>query len=107
MVFLDIGGAEGIISLQIVEKVKQIIIFECNREWITALNATFEPYKDKVKIVNKYVSNVTKGFSVSLDDFISEECIHEQNFFIKCDSEGSEVQFLEGVRHTLHEKMSN
>lgn len=103
-VFLDIGGAEGIISLQVVERVKQVVIFECNSEWVTALNATFEPYIDKVKIVNKYVSDKTEGMSISLDDFIAKEYAEEENFFIKCDIEGSEMKFLEGAQRTLREK---
>jgi 16S rRNA A1518/A1519 N6-dimethyltransferase RsmA/KsgA/DIM1 with predicted DNA glycosylase/AP lyase activity len=40
-----------------VSGVNRIYMFEYDKEWIAALETTFEPYKDKVEIINKYVSN--------------------------------------------------
>lgn len=48
---LDIGAAEGIFSLSAIEKARMIYLFEYDPKWIKALNATFEPWKDKVKII--------------------------------------------------------
>ena len=53
---LDVGAAEGFFALSVIEHVKEIILFECDVEWIKALEATFKPWKDKVFIINKYVS---------------------------------------------------
>jgi hypothetical protein len=50
-VLVDVGAAEGNFALSVVEKASHIIIFETNKEWIKPLQATYEPWKDKVTIV--------------------------------------------------------
>ena len=56
-VLLDVGAAEGILSLMAIEQVKHVYLFECSEDWIDALNKTFEPWKDKVTIIKKFVSD--------------------------------------------------
>lgn len=44
----DIGSAEGNFSLSNIENVKKVYLFESDKEWIEALEATFRPWRDKV-----------------------------------------------------------
>lgn len=60
-IFLDIGGAEGYITLLVMPFVKEALIFECDEKWTEALNATFEPYHNKVKIIHQFVGAETRG----------------------------------------------
>ncbi|MDR2690767.1 MAG: methyltransferase [Dysgonamonadaceae bacterium] len=93
----DVGAAEGIFALSVIDKVKKIYLFEVDPEWIEALEATFAPWKEKVVVVNKYVSDHTGNVCIALDDFFNSQPIH----FIKADIEGAENQLLEGARRIL------
>lgn len=68
-VVVDAGAADGNFSLSVVEKAGAIYIFETESEWIEALEATFAPWKEKVHIVNKFISNVNDARNATLDDF--------------------------------------
>lgn len=94
-VLVDVGSAEGILSLQLVDKVKHVYLFECEDKWISALNKTFAPWKDKVTIVEKYVSNVDGDKTIRLDTFFKTQSLLPT--FIKLDVEGAEEQVLEGM----------
>ncbi|MDR2602107.1 MAG: FkbM family methyltransferase [Spirochaetaceae bacterium] len=96
-VVADVGAAEGIFALSIVEKALKIYLFECGSEWTAPLKKTFEPWKEKVVIVQKYVSDVTDDNCVRLDDFIQKEEIN----FIKADIEGAETALLAGMKNIL------
>lgn len=98
---IDIGVAEGNFALMAIEKVSRAILFETDVEWIEALNATFEPWKEKVLIVNKFVSNVTDTTSTRLDDFIPGS---ESISFIKIDVDGAESKLLDGCKRILTEQ---
>ena len=100
-VIADIGAAEGNFSLANVEKVKKIYLFECDDEWIEALEATFNPWKDKVEICNKFVSNTDSVNCITLDNFTKT---HPDISFLKVDIEGEEGNFLEGSQSFLHSK---
>jgi hypothetical protein len=91
-VVIDAGVAEGNFALSVIEKVKKIYLFEVDETWIEALNVTFAPWKDKVIIVNKYVSDNNKGNCITLDAFLGNEKID----FIKADIEGAERQLFNG-----------
>lgn len=99
-VLLDIGAAEGNFALMAVEKASRIILFESNPDWTEALTATFEPWKDKVQIVNKFVGDTTFGMCTTLDDFLAPE---EKVSFLKIDIEGAEYQLLMGSSRILEE----
>jgi hypothetical protein len=94
----DVGAAEGEFSLSIIEKVKKIYIFEADPELLEALQATFAPWKEKVFIVNKYVSNKTEAECVTLDYFFKDQEIPN---FIKVDIEGAEYDLIQGGKKTL------
>ena len=93
----DIGAAEGIFALSVVEKVKKVYLFECATAWSEALERTFEPWKEKVTIVNRYVSDSTDNTSITLDEFLNGSQID----FIKADIEGAEIKLLAGAKETL------
>ena len=93
----DIGAAEGIFALSVVEKVKKLYLFECETVWSEALERTFEPWKKKVTIVNRYVSDSTDNTSITLDEFLNGSKID----FIKADIEGAEIKLLLGAKETL------
>jgi hypothetical protein len=96
-VIADVGAAEGIWALTHVELAERIYLFECNREWIAALQKTFEMWKDKVVIINQYLSNVSNKECITFDDFINGEKID----VIKADIEGAELNMLTGSEKTL------
>ena len=96
-VIADVGTAEGNWALTHVEKAGKVYLFECDRIWIKALEKTFEPWKEKVVIVDKYVSNNNDDENVTLDSFFDKERID----FIKADIEGMEINLLEGSEKIL------
>ncbi len=98
-VIADIGAAEGNFSLSNIETVKKIYLFECDSEWIEALEATFSPWKEKVIICNKFVSNIDNKNSITLDTFIKE---YDDITFLKVDIEGEEANFLKGAHNFLN-----
>lgn len=97
-VLVDIGAAEGNFALSVVEKASRIILFESNKEWIKPLNATFEPWKDKVTIVKKFVGDVSNSTSIRLDDYFTAD---EKLSFLKIDVEGAESRLLNGCQRIL------
>jgi hypothetical protein len=101
-VVADLGAAEGIFALSIIEDVKKIYLFECDNDWIEALNLTFEPWKERVVIVNKFVSNINSENKITVDEYFKDKNID----LIKADIEGSEVAMLEGGRKTFKYKVS-
>jgi hypothetical protein len=101
-VIVDVGSAEGNFALDVVERAKKLYLFEVEPIWIEALEATFAPYKNKVVIVNKYVSDNNDENCVTLDNFFSNEKID----FIKADIEGAEPQLLAGAKNILASRTS-
>lgn len=82
-VLFDIGCAEGNIALAHVEKAGRVVLFECDEEWIEALNATFAPWKEKVTIIPKLVSSHTHEATVSIGDFL--KTFPQKPHFVKMD----------------------
>lgn len=93
-VIVDVGAAEGNFSLSVIEKVKKVYIFEVEKDWIKALEATFEPWKEKVEIVQKYVSDEDTMDAIKLDTFFNNG---QTVNFIKADVEGAEAQVVNGA----------
>jgi hypothetical protein len=96
-VIADIGSAEGMWALSNVEKSKEIHLFECEKEWIKPLQKTFEPWKEKVHIINKYISNIDDEKNITLDKYFNGKEIN----FIKADIEGAELSLLEGAMNII------
>lgn len=99
---LDIGAAEGILSLMAIEQVEHIYLFECEECWIEALQKTFEPWKEKVTIVPKYVGDHDDDSTVTLDTFFRDK--PHPNLFVKMDIEGMERKALAGADFLFSEQ---
>ncbi|MDR3266632.1 MAG: FkbM family methyltransferase, partial [Tannerella sp.] len=95
-VFVDIGSAEGFSSLEVIENATHIYLFEQDPKWIEALEATFEPWKDKITIVRKYVSDYDDENHQTLDTFFKDQS--KENLFLKMDIEGDERKALNGCK---------
>lgn len=106
-VILDIGGAEGFFSLDYVKNCKKIYIFECEKEWIEALEHTYKDYMGKVVIVDKYVCDYSDEHHITIDDFVIQNNLENEKLFIKMDAEGSEPQIYQGMKQCIqrHQKM--
>jgi hypothetical protein len=96
---LDIGAAEAIFSLSVIEIVEHAYIFECEEYWMEALTATFAPWKDKVTIVQKYVGDTNDEHTITIDRFLEDK--DKTNLFLKMDIEGYEQAALRGASNTL------
>lgn len=97
-IVVDCDVAEGNFGLDIIEKCKVLYLFEPEEQWMEPLRATFAPWKDKVVIVQKYLSDVTDEMHITLDDFFADK---EYPNFLKLDVEGYEEQLLLGAKNVL------
>lgn len=95
MTLLDIGAAEGIFALTVIDMVEKSYLFECDPNWFEALEWTFSPYKEKVQIIHKYVSDRDNENEISLDTFLCNKSISQ--CYIKMDIEGAETSALKGA----------
>ena len=98
----EFGTAEGMFSLKLSELVDEIHLFECKPEWIEALQLTFSPWKEKVSIINKYVTDKNDDNSVSLDEYLSGKP-YEGLDIVKMDIEGAEIDALHGMKNFLRD----
>lgn len=94
-IMIDGGVAEGSLSLSLIEKVKKLYLIECEKNWIEALQLTFEPWKEKVEIVGKYLSDKTDEHNITIDSIL--EADENEKYFIKLDVEGYEKLTLKGM----------
>jgi hypothetical protein len=100
-VIADIGAAEGNFSLSVAEKVKKIYIFEYDKEWSEALKATFEPFGDKVEIINKRVADFDDEKHIRFDTFAASR---EPVNFLKIDVDGAERAVLKSCEPLFEQK---
>ncbi|MBK5194764.1 MAG: FkbM family methyltransferase [Proteiniphilum sp.] len=98
-ILADVGCAEGYFSLMNIEKTKRIYLFEQDRQWIEALEATFTPWKEKIRIIPKYVSDRNNSNEITLDNYFRQ--IEEKPGFYKIDVEGAESSVLKGMKEML------
>lgn len=96
-VLADFGAAEGNFTLSVIEHIKKAYLFEYDPEWIEALQMTFKPWKDKVEIVPKFVSDKNDDKHCSGDVFFKDKPLS----FMKIDVDGGERSLLKGFEHTI------
>lgn len=101
-VVIDAGVAEGNFSLDVIEKIKKLYLVECEHEWVEALQKTFEPWKDKVVIIEKMLGAEDDDNHITIDCMVEEDEVN----FIKMDVEGAEIDSLKGASGILS-KSSN
>lgn len=88
-VFVDLGCAEALFSLDVIETVEKVYLIENNPNWLDALKATFAPYKNKVIFVNKLITNYDSDTTITLETLLKNEI--EKPLFVKMDIEGFET----------------
>lgn len=98
-VVVDVGCSEGLFSLDVVERAKRIFVFEMLERWNRPLHATFAPYREKVQIINKLVSDKSSPKSVRLVDI--DMGTKDDTYFLKMDIEGWEGDVLRASRDFL------
>ena len=98
-VLVDIGSAEGLFSLESINLVKKAILIESDKKWIAPLRATFEPYLDKVVIINELASDVDSDISIRLETILNDHI--NDSIFLKIDIEGNELSFLKAHKEYL------
>ena len=98
-VLLDVGAAEAIFTLEVIERIRHAYVFECDPAWVEALEATFAPWRDKVTIVRQYVGDTDGDDSIRFDTFFADK--PADNLFLKMDIEGSEQRALLGAERLL------
>lgn len=96
-VLADVGAAEGNFSLSVIERVRKVYLFESDPEWIEALEKTFEPWRSKVEIIPKYISDKNDQRNCTGDVFFSDR----ELTFLKIDVDGGERNLLFGFENIL------
>ena len=93
-VVLDVGAAEGIFALSVIDRARRVVVVEGSEEWFAPLEATFAPFGEKVRIVRQYISDRhdPDHAQISLDAIDREERVT----FVKADIEGCECKMLQG-----------
>ena len=97
-VVADVGAAEGFFSLDIIDTVEKIYIFEADKAWLIPLQKTFAKWQNKVEIVHKFVSDSNDGDNITLDSFFKNKRIT----YLKADIEGAEALMISGAIHTFN-----
>jgi hypothetical protein len=98
-ILIDAGVAEGSFSLENIEKVKQLHLIECDPMWVEALKLTFNPWKEKVIIYEKYLSDKNENEYITIDSIINPD--HSDHYFIKLDIESYELKAIQGMENLL------
>lgn len=94
---IDVGAAEGIFALQVIDEAAHIYLIEADADWCEALKATFRNDRDKVTIMQGYVSDTDQDGNLTLDTLFRDQKID----FVKMDIEGAESKALQGARRLV------
>ena len=101
-VVVDVGCAEALFSLDVIEQASKVYLIERDGIWKAPLLATFAPYKDKVVFVQKLVSDKDSRTTVSLPSLL--KCEPSSPLFIKMDIEGYEPKVVRSLLPLLRER---
>ena len=86
-IFIDVGAAEGLISLRLINCAKHVFLIENDIKWINSLRKTFKKYENKVTLYNKTCSSQEGNSTMKLSEIIKKD----KKYFIKIDVEGNEM----------------
>jgi FkbM family methyltransferase len=118
-ILLDIGTAEGLFPLMVVDKCSHIYMIEPSTSFYGCLQNTFEAYSDKVTIWNTAVGNEDGLISfdenelegmISADSSINKIAIaridslfkpEQRITYLKADIEGFELEMLKGAENVI------
>lgn len=98
-ILIDAGVAEGLFSLEMIEIAKKVYLIECDPKWWKPLEYTFEPWKDKVVLIKKFLSNKDNKNNIRLQSILDQE--KRENIFVKLDIEGYEVDVIQDSKEAL------
>ena len=101
-VVVDVGCAEALFSLDVIEQASKVYLIERDGIWKAPLRATFAPYKDKVVFVQKLVSDKDSRTTVPLPSLL--KCELSSPLFIKMDIEGYETKVVRTLLPLLRER---
>lgn len=104
VICFECGAMEGLFSRTIMDYLDEAYLFECDVDWKDALEATFSNDVKKVHVISKFVSDITEGNSIKIDDLISEGggvSLEDTLLVVKMDIEGAEMKALEGMKNLL------
>lgn len=105
---IEAGAAEASFSLDAVKLAKKVFICECSSVWIESLKKTFEPYEEKVQIIQKYVAQMDSENTITIDTIFANAAktdgfsYEEDKIFIKMDIEGMEEEAISGMKEVLN-----
>lgn len=102
---IDGGAAEGFFALQVIDNVKKVYLVEGDESWLEALKYTFEPYKDKVAIIPKWLDSSDDENCITLDTLALQE-EELKTLLIKLDIEGKESDVIKGIDKLLDRNMN-
>ena len=101
-VVVDVGCAEALFSLDVIEQASKVYLIERDGIWKAPLLATFAPYKDKVVFVQKLASDKDGRTTVSLPSLLMSET--SSPLFIKMDIEGYEPKVVRTLLPLFRER---
>ena len=104
-IVFDVGAAEGLFALDVLEMASKVYVFECDPLWTDALKATFAPYEDRVVLSGKKVGPFLSEQEVTMESVLENEGL-AASCFIKMDIEGGEVGVVKSMLPLL-KKMAN
>ena len=120
-IVLDIGTAEGLFPLTVVDKCQHIYMIEPSSLFFECLHKTFQDYTDKTTIINSAVGNedgmiffdensldgaisinkkeATKEVQINKIDTLFKN--NQKITYLKTDIEGFELEMLKGAEQTI------
>ena len=101
---MDLGCAEALFAIDNIDRVSKAVLFECESVWSKPLAATFQPYREKVHIIKKMVSDKTSKKTIRIMDAIDGVADGDRKFFVKMDIEGGERQVISGNEDFFRER---
>jgi hypothetical protein len=100
-ILLDLGCAEALFALDVIDQVSKIILIESDKIWFNPLKATFEKEiaSGKVILIEKNIGKSNTSKTVTLNSVLKNETY--ESLFIKMDIEGSEVNVVKSCEDLM------